>query len=322
MSGRAKELRIVYLGTPEFAVTPLRQLVEGGYNVVGVVTTPDRPAGRGQRMRESDVKRYALKAELPIMQPENLTAPQFLAQLEALEADLGIVVAFRMLPKVVWAAPRLGTFNLHASLLPQYRGAAPINWAVINGEKSSGVTTFMLDSQIDTGDILFQTEVEITNEETAGTLHDKLMYSGADLVLHTVEEIAAGRAKTVKQPSDESGLKPAPKIFREDCKVEWGADCTTIHNLIRGLSPYPAAWSNMVSQDGEQSDSVRLFLSRKVSAEHSLKHGTIVVEGEEMRVACADGYIAVDELQMEGKRRMATPDFLRGFREIESYRFE
>ena len=240
----AKSLRIVFMGTPEFASTSLRKLVGEGYNIVAVVTTPDKPAGRGQKIHESDVKLTAKELGLPILQPEKLRDEEFLAALRALDVDLGIVIAFRMLPEVVWAMPKLGTFNLHASLLPEYRGAAPINWAIINGDTRTGITTFLLNHEIDKGAIIEQEGVDILPEDNIGTLYDKLMLLGADLVLRTVDKIAEGGYETIEQMHiDESTLRPAPKIFKEDGRIDWSRSAVDIHNLVRGLSPYPAAWS-------------------------------------------------------------------------------
>ncbi|MDR2890181.1 MAG: methionyl-tRNA formyltransferase [Alistipes sp.] len=295
----SKSLRILFLGTPEFAATSLRALVEGGYNVVGVVTAPDKPAGRGQKLHESDVKRYAASQGLEILQPEKLRAPEFLEQLHALKPDLGIVIAFRMLPEVVWSLPRLGTFNLHASLLPQYRGAAPINRAIMNGETTTGLTTFMLNAQIDKGDILGRVEMDIRPEDNAGTLHDRLMEAGAELVTQTVDAIAAGNVTPLSQTDiPEEGLKPAPKIFREDCRVDPSRPGKEIANLIRGLSPYPAAWTDF----GETT--LKLF-----DGEFSTER----VAGK-FNVECADGWVAVGELQPAGKRRMTAKEFLNGLK--------
>lgn len=243
----SKQLRLVYMGTPDFAVTPLKYLVEHGYNVVGVVTMPDKPAGRGLKMQESAVKQYASGAGLNILQPEKLKAPEFVEAFKALRADLAIVIAFRMLPEVIWRMPRLGTFNLHASLLPQYRGAAPINWAIINGDTETGVTTFMLNNEIDKGDILGQRKIAITPEDNAGTLHDKLMYAGTELVAESIEKIAAGGIELLPQEHiAPEHLRPAPKIFKENCRIDWTQPGEAIRNLIRGLSPYPAAYSNLL----------------------------------------------------------------------------
>lgn len=317
----AKDLRIVFMGTPEFAVPSLKALVEGGYNVVAVVTTPDKPAGRGRQLHESDVKIAARELGLPILQPEKLRDEEFVAAMEALKPDLGIVIAFRMLPEVIWAMPRLGTFNLHASLLPEYRGAAPINWAIINGEKETGVTTFLLNHEIDKGAIIGQLREEIMPEDTIGTLYDRLMNKGVGLVLETVEKLAAGDIKPIEQQHiDESTLKPAPKIFKEDCLVDWSKSGRRIVDFVRGLSPYPAAWSRLV-RDGDEL-TVKIFRTSFQEAAHGEPIGTIRTDWrEELEVACSDGWIRIHELQVAGKRRMTTHDLLLGFRQIESYEF-
>ena len=315
MDKSAKELRIVYMGTPDFAVEPLRALVEGGYNVVAVVTMPDKPAGRGQKMQRSAVGQFATEQGLPLLQPERLKSEEFVEAYKALDVDLGIVVAFRMLPEVIWSAPKLGTFNLHASLLPQYRGAAPINWAIINGDKKSGVTTFFLNHRIDEGAIIEQAEVEISDDETAGSLHDKLMWRGTDLVVSTVEKIAAGNFEPLPQ-SEECELRPAPKIFKEDCHINFNNNGEQIVNFVRGLSPYPAAWFAL-----SDTLSVKVFKSRFEPAEVKCDVGTIATDDRTyIKVACADGYIYLEELQLSGKRRMAVADLLRGFRGIAEYR--
>lgn len=317
----AKDLRIVFMGTPEFAVPSLKALVEGGYHVVAVVTTPDKPAGRGRQLHESDVKIAARELGLPILQPEKLRDEEFVAAMEALKPDLGIVIAFRMLPEVIWAMPRLGTFNLHASLLPEYRGAAPINWAIINGEKETGVTTFLLNHEIDKGAIIGQLREEIMPEDTIGTLYDRLMNKGVGLVLETVEKLAAGDIKPIEQQHiDESTLNPAPKIFKEDCLVDWSKSGRRIVDFVRGLSPYPAAWSRLV-RDGEEL-TVKIFRTSFQEAAHGEPIGTIRTDWrEELEVACSDGWIRIHELQVAGKRRMTTHDLLLGFRQIESYEF-
>lgn len=317
----AKDLRIVFMGTPEFAVPSLKALVEGGYHVVAVVTTPDKPAGRGRQLHESDVKIAARELGLPILQPEKLRDEEFVAVMEALKPDLGIVIAFRMLPEVIWAMPRLGTFNLHASLLPEYRGAAPINWAIINGEKETGVTTFLLNHEIDKGAIIGQLREEIMPEDTIGTLYDRLMNKGVGLVLETVEKLAAGDIKPIEQQHiDESTLKPAPKIFKEDCLVDWSKSGRRIVDFVRGLSPYPAAWSRLV-REGEEL-TVKIFRTSFQEAAHGEPIGTIRTDWrEELEVACSDGWIRIHELQVAGKRRMTTHDLLLGFRQIESYEF-
>lgn len=316
MSG--KDLRIVFMGTPEFAVHSLRALVEGGYNVVAVVTTPDKPAGRGQKMHQSDVKVYAESVGLRVLQPARLKDEAWVEEFRALEADLGVVIAFRMLPEVIWSMPRLGTFNLHASLLPQYRGAAPINWAVINGDKQSGITTFMLKHEIDTGDVIERRCVEITDTDTAGTLHDKLMEVGRDAVLSTVEKIASGDYEAIPQEAlTEGELRPAPKIFKDDCRVHWADTGRNIALLIRGLSPYPAAWTPLYNSVGEECGSIKIFKARFVEG-GTLAVGEIAADERSLEIGCADGRIAVEELQMAGKRRMAVADFLRGVRNIDT----
>lgn len=323
-----KELRIVFMGTPEFAVEPLRALVCGGYNVVGVVTAPDKPAGRGLNVQESAVKKFAAGAGLPVLQPVKLKDPEFMEALRALDADLAIVVAFRMLPEAVWSMPRLGTFNLHASLLPQYRGAAPINRAIINGESVTGVTTFFLNRNIDEGDIIDRRRMDILPEDTAGTLHDKLMYAGTELVLESVDKIAAGDYILEKQDSiPAETLKAAPKIFRETCHVDFSKTCREVVDLIRGLSPYPAAWADMVRCDGVGADSfpVKIYSVGNIHTANgnSGRPGSIVTDGKDfMRVVCGDGLIEIGELQPAGKKKMTVREFLRGFRDAGAYRFE
>lgn len=341
-----KELRIVYMGTPDFAVAPLRALVEGGYNVVAVITMPDKPAGRGLKMQESAVKQYAVGAGLSVLQPEKLKDPGFVEQFKGLKADLGIVIAFRMLPEVIWSQPRLGTFNLHASLLPQYRGAAPINRAIIDGEKVTGVTTFMLNSEIDKGDIIGRREVVIDYEDTAGTLHDKLMEAGTLLVVETVDRIASGKAEAIAQPVSDESLKPAPKIFKEDCLIRWNRPTEEVRNFIRGLSPYPAAWAYLTPKGGydvvkaedvegethradwmppgpapSEAVSVKIFSAETERSAHPGVAGSISVDGSLLKVACGDGFIVIDELQMAGKKRMKAGEFLRGFKNITDYTF-
>lgn len=305
----SKELRIVYMGTPDFAVEPLRRLVEGGYNVVGVVTMPDKPSGRGLKLTPSAVKEYAVSQELTVLQPEKLRDEAFLEELRNLEIDLGIVVAFKMLPTVVWSMPKFGTFNLHASLLPQYRGAAPINWAIMNGDKESGITTFLLDKDIDTGDLIAVKKVAIADTDTAGTLHDKLMIEGGELVLKSVDMIANGKRDYIPQNTITEGmiLRPAPKIFKEDCKIDWTCSVETIYNKVRGLSPYPAAWF-------EHNDiNYKVFGVSREEALHNKPYGEIVTDNKTyIKVACQGGYIYLDELQMAGKKRMKAKDFLLG----------
>lgn len=324
----AKQLRIVYMGTPDFAVEPLRRLVEGGYRIVGVVTVPDKPAGRGLKVHQSAVKSYAAEAlpEVPLLQPVKLKDPAFVEAFRALEADLAIVVAFRMLPEVIWGMPRLGTFNLHASLLPQYRGAAPINWAVINGETKTGVTTFLLNHEIDCGAVLMQREVPIAEQDTAGVVHDALMEVGAALVLETVEALASGAVKPMVQPEcSADGLKPAPKIFKEDCRLT-AADRSwrdypvrELYNKVRGLSPYPGAWCDFRGTTLKVlAAHYELYPSAQdgtTTAETAVADDAFESDGRSwLRVACADGWLYIDQLQAAGKRAMPTADFLRGYR--------
>ena len=320
----AKDLRIVFMGTPEFAVPSLRALVAGGYRVVAVVTAPDKPAGRGQRLHESDVKVAARELGLPVLQPVKLRDPEFVEALRALDPDLGIVIAFRMLPEVIWAMPHLGTFNLHASLLPQYRGAAPINWAIINGERETGVTTFLLNHEIDKGAILGQIHVPIGEEDTVGTMYEKLMQTGTGLVLDTVERIAAGETRPIEQQHiDEKTLKPAPKIFKEDCRIDWSQPGRRIVDFIRGLSPYPAAWTALYREGSEEELTAKIFAARFDEAPHTAPHGTIESDGRTfVRVACADGWIAIEELQIAGKRRLPVRELLLGWRDVLQYRFQ
>ncbi|MCY1721660.1 methionyl-tRNA formyltransferase [Prolixibacteraceae bacterium Z1-6] len=319
-----KELRLVFMGTPDFAVASLKELVEGGYNVVGVITAPDKPAGRGKKLHDSAVKKYAVENNLNVLQPDKLKNPDFLAELNALKADLQVVVAFRMLPEVVWKMPRLGTFNLHGSLLPQYRGAAPLNWAVINGETKTGVTTFLLDHKIDTGKILFKKEIAIWENDTVGTIHDSLMDIGAKLVLQTVDALADGNYEAIPQSEliDETEIKHAPKIFKEDCKIDWSEDVETVRNLIRGLSPYPAAWSSLVHTETAKEIPTKIFFAMQVEDNKDTVPGTIESDGKNfVKVACANGWLQITDLQIAGKKRMKVQDFLRGFQQIGEYRF-
>lgn len=311
-----KDLRIVYMGTPDFAVESLKALVEGGYNVVGVITMPDKPAGRGHKIQYSPVKQYALEVGLPLLQPEKLKDELFLAELKDLNADLQIVVAFRMLPEVVWNMPRLGTFNLHASLLPQYRGAAPINWAVINGDTETGITTFFLTHEIDTGRIIKQEKVVIEESDNAGIVHDKLMELGARLVVETVDAILDGSIESFEQSnfySDESVLKAAPKIFKETCLLDWGLSPKQVYDFVRGLSPYPAAWTELLYPDGKIV-STKVFEVAYRNEHHELALGTIVTDGKNyVDVAVNGGFVSLLEIQQAGKKRMGVKDFLRGF---------
>lgn len=321
MEQAGKSIRIVFMGTPEFAVGSLKALVEGGYNVVGVVTVPDKPSGRGLKMNMSAVKEYALGLNIPILQPVSLKEPAFLEELASLKGDCFVVVAFRMLPQVVWSMPPLGTFNLHASLLPQYRGAAPINWAIINGETVTGITTFLLDKQIDTGNILFQEECEILPEDNIGTLYDKLMGMGSILVPRTVDALAEGNVTPVPQVESEE-LHPAPKITRETCKIEWNSSAKDIANRVRGLSPYPAAYAVLVA--GEKRADVKIFAGEAVEMGKShCDAGAIVSDGKsKLWVKCADGCYEIQELQMAGKKRLKARDFLVGIHNIGDYHFE
>lgn len=316
MSSSAKDLRIVFMGTPEFASTSLKCLVAEGYNIVAVVTTPDKPAGRGQKIHESDVKLTAKELGLPILQPEKLRDESFLEAMRELQPDLGIVIAFRMLPEVVWAMPRLGTFNLHASLLPEYRGAAPINWAIINGEKRTGVTTFLLNHEIDKGAIIEQESVEILSEDNIGTLYDKLMHIGSKLVLRTVDKLADGNYTTIEQMHiDESTLKPAPKIFKEDGRIDWTKRGEDIVNLVRGLSPYPAAWSP-IFKEGAECGSMKIFTTHFVADNKEGIVGEVVTDLKNtFGVRCADGVVYLDDVQLAGKKRMTIKELLLGWRD-------
>ncbi len=306
-----KELRIVYMGTPEFAVEPLKRLVEEDYNVVGVVTMPDKPAGRGQHVQESPVKKYALSEDIPVLQPEKLRDEDFLVQLKMLQADIQIVVAFRMLPEVVWNMPRLGTFNLHASLLPQYRGAAPINWAIINGEKETGVTTFFLKHEIDTGNIILQRSTPISDDDNVGTLYDRLMNMGADLVVETMERITMGDVSTMPQ-DDGVAVNPAPKIFKEDCKINWQKSAIELHNFVRGLSPYPAAFTE-VKNDKGQVLSLKVLETEVIDQTVSEQPGTLIGDGKkQLYFATEEGYLSIKRLQLAGKKAMTTEELLRG----------
>ncbi|GHT72342.1 methionyl-tRNA formyltransferase [Bacteroidia bacterium] len=308
--------KIVFMGTPEFAVESLRALIEGRYNVVGVVTMPDKPVGKHHStLQASPVKEYALSQNLPVLQPEKLKEPEFLSALQAWKADLQIVVAFRMLPEAVWNMPRLGTFNLHASLLPQYRGAAPINWAIINGEKETGVTTFFLTHEIDTGKVIYQERIPIAETDNAEIIHDKLMALGAKLVVKTVEDIRNNTVLPV--PQEEmflagEELKPAPKIFKETCQINWNKTTEEVYNFIRGLSPYPAAWTELPVGNDEILQ-FKIFEAEKIRRKPESPAGVIVSDGKQFfDVSTADGFIRIKSLQQAGKKRMPVEDFLRG----------
>ena len=303
-------LRIVFMGTPEFAVMSLMKLHISKHEVVGVITAPDRPAGRGKKLRQSAVKQYAMTEAIPVLQPTNLKDDDFVIQLEALKADLFVVVAFRMLPERVWQMPPMGTFNLHASLLPQYRGAAPINWALINGETTTGVTTFFIDEKIDTGAIISQKTVDITPDENAGSLHDKLLTVGADLVLSTTNAIATGTVKTQIQ-SVQGQMRSAKKLHAENTKIDWDAPSATIVNLIRGLSPYPGAWCNLVQEKDEQR--VKIYKATTHYDTHKDTIGQLSIQKTEIRVATKDGYVIIKEIQLPGKRNMEIKALLNGY---------
>ena len=319
-----QKLRIVYLGTPDFAVEPLRRLLEKqhacencGYEIVGVITMPDKMISkRGNQLLMSPVKQFAVEQGLPVLQPVSLKDEAFQSELRAWGADLQIVVAFRMLPESVWNMPRLGTFNLHASLLPQYRGAAPINWAIINGDKESGVTTFFLKHEIDTGDVIFRDVVAIDENDTAGTLHDKLMLQGGDTVLRTVEAIVNGEITALPQSNmyiNESDLRPAPKIFRDTCHIDWQGSVDSVYNFVRGMSPYPAAWCELVN-DGGEAVTLKVYSVSKEYAQHDKTAGSILTDGKSyLKVAVSGGYVSLDEVQLAGKKRMPVADLLRGF---------
>lgn len=313
---KKEDLRIVYMGTPEFAVESLRCLVEGGYNVVGVITMPDKPAGRGHKLQYSPVKQYALEHGLPLLQPEKLKDEAFLEQLRAWKADLQIVVAFRMLPQVVWAMPPLGTFNLHASLLPQYRGAAPINWAVINGEVETGITTFFLKQEIDTGEVIQQVRVPIADTDDVGAVHDRLMMLGGKLVTETVDAILNNTVRTIPQEQMQvtGELYAAPKIFKETCRIDWNRPVKQVYDFIRGLSPHPTAWTEL-HQEGQEPVVLKIYESEKLSLAHEFPVGTVQTDGKTyLRVAVPDGFIGLRSLQLPGKKRLRVDELLRGFR--------
>ncbi len=311
-----KDLRIIYLGTPDFAVEALRKLVEGGYDVVAVVTMPDKPVGRHQnKLQASPVKEYALSKGLPVLQPEKLKDPGFLETLRSYRADLQIVVAFRMLPEVVWSMPRYGTFNIHAALLPQYRGAAPINWAIINGDRETGLTTFFLQHDIDTGDIIDRVKVPISQDCTFGRLHDILMALSGDLATKTVDSIIDGTVKGTPQEQyyTDEPLRPAPKIFKETCRIDLTKSLDEIYNFVRGLSPLPGAWTEMKS--GGETTVLKIYSATKRPADHNLAPGTIVSDGKKnLEIALRGGFLHITELQMAGKKRMAAASFLCGYK--------
>lgn len=314
------------MGTPEFAVESLRRLVEGGYNVVGVVTMPDKPMGRhGSVLQASPVKQYAESKGLKVLQPVRLKDEGFVEELRSLRADLQIVVAFRMLPEVVWSMPPLGTFNLHASLLPQYRGAAPINWAVINGDTETGITTFFLQHEIDTGQIIQQVRVPIADTDNVGIVHDKLMMLGGQLVVETVDNILSGTVKAIPQEQfmkENEELRPAPKIFKDTCRMDWSKPLKQVYDFVRGLSPYPAAWTELVQPDGHRLV-LKIYEAVKVPAMHALPHGSVHTDGKTFfQVAVEGGYLSLLTLQLAGKKRMGVADFLRGYRLADTYHVE
>jgi len=306
-----RNLRIVFMGTPDFAVAGLSALIGAGYTIVGVITAPDRPAGRGRKLQESAVKRFAMTKGLKVLQPTNLKDESFIRELMALEPNLQVVVAFRMLPKAVWQLPEFGTFNLHASLLPQYRGAAPINWAIINGEETTGVTTFFIDEKIDTGEIILQEETDIHYDDDAGSLHDRLMALGAEVILKTVGLIEKNEVTTQTQP--QSGvLNAAPKIFREDCKIDWAMSGRSIYNFIRGLSPYPTAWCSL--KNGQDGLSIKIYRTAFEKESHQLQVGTVLSNKNSLKIAVTDGFIELLTIQLPGKRKMTVIEVLNGLK--------
>ncbi|MFT5256707.1 MAG: methionyl-tRNA formyltransferase [Arenicella sp.] len=304
-----RDLRIVFMGTPDFAVTILKHLIENNYTVAGVVTAVDKPAGRGRKLNESAVKKYASSQNLTVLQPTNLKNEVFLQELKTLNANLQIVVAFRMLPKVVWQMPEFGTFNLHASLLPAYRGAAPIHWAVINGETKTGATTFFIDDKIDTGEIILQEEIEVLPNETVGTLHDKLMHLGATLVSKTIDYISKGNVKTIKQPDLEE--KSAPKLSPENTRIDWSDSLDAIYNKIRGLNPFPTAWTLIKNNDEDVS--AKIYAIKKETADHRFAFGKIIATKKELKVAVSKGYIIIEEIKLSGKKKMDAKSLLNGY---------
>ncbi len=312
-----ENLRIVFMGTPEFAVASLKALCDNKFIVVAVVTVADKPAGRGQKLSTSPVKDFALLNNIPILQPTNLKDSSFIEELKSFNANLQIVVAFRMLPEIIWAMPSLGTVNLHGSLLPHYRGAAPINWVVINGEKTTGITTFFLEHKIDTGNIIFREEIPISNDDSAGSLHDRMMYAGAALVIKTTNVILSENTPSISQSdliNNDEVLKIAPKISRDDCRINWMKTAYELYNFIRGLCPYPTAWSELVIEN-EAPLSAKIFSSKIDVQNHNYVPGKIIIEGKEtLKVACVNGFLIVIEIQIAGKKRMLSSEFLKGFK--------
>ena len=321
-----KEIRIVFMGTPDFAVESLKALVESDYQVVGVITAPDKPAGRGRQLSESAVKQYALENNLIVLQPEKLKNPEFIAELASLKADLQIVVAFRMLPEMVWNMPPMGTFNLHASLLPQYRGAAPLNWAIINGETETGVTTFLLSHEIDTGQIIFQKKVNIAENDTVGNLHDRMMTIGSELVLKTVDALAEGKVDPIDQTQlidHTERIKQAPKIFKEDCRIDWTKDTESVRNLIRGLSPYPTAWTELVHPEKNEILTAKIYAANSDNSNLPAAPGTIQTDGKKyLKIACPDGWLSITDIQLSGKKQMKIDELLRGFQSMGEWKIK
>lgn len=314
---KKEKFRIIFMGTPDFAVESLKALYKNNFNIVAVITAVDKPAGRGRKIQESAVKKYAFQNNIKVLQPTNLKNEQFIKELKSLKADLQVVVAFRMLPEAVWSMPEFGTINLHASLLPNYRGAAPINHAIINGENITGLTTFFIEKEIDTGNIIFQREVNILPDETAGELHDKLMFIGGSLIVKTVEtlinkEVIARSQKDFSKDSDH--LKPANKIFKENCEINWTQSVNKVFNFIRGLSPYPTAWTKMVKIGSEDTITVKIFLTEKVSERHHFLPGSIISDNKTyINIATKDGFLNLTRIQIQGKRQMNIKELLNGF---------
>jgi len=308
---KKEDIRIVFMGTPDFAVANLKALVEAKYNIVGVITAPDKPAGRGRKLNQSAVKTFALSKNLNILQPSNLKNEDFLRELKSLGANLQVVVAFRMLPEVVWAMPKYGTFNLHASLLPNYRGAAPIHWAIINGETRTGVTTFFIDEKIDTGAVILQDEIAIQPDETVGTLHDRLMHLGSKLVIKTIDHIQKGNVQTSVQPKS-GHLKTAYKLHNDNCKIDWTQDAKSIYNKIRGLNPFPAAWCYL--KNGEDKLRVKIYGVEIIDEPNGDDYGKIETTKAELKVSAKNGCISIKEIQLPGKRKMKVTDLLNGYK--------
>jgi methionyl-tRNA formyltransferase len=321
-----KNIRIVFMGTPNFAVESLKALVVNGYQVVAIITAPDKPAGRGRQLSESAVKKYAVENHLKVLQPEKLKNPEFISELERLKADLQIVVAFRMLPEMVWNMPTLGTFNLHASLLPQYRGAAPLNWAVINGETETGVTTFLLSHEIDTGKIIYQEKVTIGDNDTVGDLHDRMMIIGASLVIKTVNALAEGKVDPIDQTQlidNPEQIKQAPKIFKDDCRIDWTKSTESVRNLIRGLSPYPAAWTELVHPEKTETIIAKIYSTSRDNDCLPAAPGTIETDGKKyLRIACPDGWLSITDIQLSGKKQMKIDELLRGFQSMGEWKIK